>query len=132
MRIYRPLLDAGHTIYMHTDGHILDIIPDLMDCGVRIINPQSRANGMHALAAVCKGKVCVDIDLDRQLFPFATPQEIDAHVREAVEELGSPEGGLWLKAEMNFETSLENIEPSAQRGKVHSITPEYKPSPRIS
>lgn len=110
MRIYRPLLDAGHTIYMHTDGHILDIIPDLMDCGVRIINPQSRANGMHALAAVCKGKVCVDIDLDRQLFPFATPQEIDAHVREAVEELGSPEGGLWLKAEMNFETSLENIE----------------------
>lgn len=109
-KIYAPLVEAGHIVYMHTDGHILEIIPDLMDCGVRVVNPQSRANGLANLAAVCKGKVCVDIDLDRQLFPFATPAEIDAHVREAVETLGSREGGLWLKAEMNFEVPLENIE----------------------
>lgn len=109
-QIYRPFIEAGHYVYMHTDGHIVEIIPDLIDCGVNVVNPQSRANGLDNLARVCKGKVCVDLDLDRQLFPFATPQEIDDHVREAVEKLGSPEGGLWLKAELNHDVPLENIE----------------------
>ncbi len=109
-QIYKPFVDAGHYIYMHTDGHILEIIPDLIDTGVKVINPQSRANGIPELARLCKGKVCVCLDLDRQLFPFATPKEIDAHVREAVEVLGSREGGLWLTAEMNYEIPLENIE----------------------
>jgi len=109
-QIYRPFVEAGHYVYMHTDGHIYEIIPDLVECGVSVVNPQSRANGLDNLARVCKGKVCVDLDLDRQLFPFATPAEIDAHVREAVEKLGSPEGGLWLKAELNHDVSLENIE----------------------
>ena len=109
-QIYRPFRDAGHFVYMHTDGHILEIIPDLIDCGVNIVNPQVGANGIENLARTCKGKVCVDLDLDRQLFPYWTPQEIDAHIREAVETLGSPEGGLWLKAELGEDIPIENIE----------------------
>ena len=109
-QIYRPIREAGHFVYMHTDGHILEIIPDLIDAGVNVVNPQSRANGLDGLAQVCKGKVCVDLDLDRQLFPFATPAEIDAHIRESVEKLGSPQGGLWLKAELNYDVPLANIE----------------------
>jgi hypothetical protein len=109
-QIYAPFRDAGYYVYMHTDGHILEIIPDLVDCGVNVINPQVRANGLEPLAEVCKGVVCVDLDLDRQLFPFCSPQDIDDHVREAVETLGSPEGGLWLKAEINDDVPLENIE----------------------
>ncbi len=109
-QIYRPFVEAGHYVYMHTDGHILEIIPDLIDAGVKVINPQIRANGLDELVRVCKGKVCVDLDLDRQFFPFATPAELDHHVREAVEKLGSRQGGLWLKAELNYEVPLENIE----------------------
>ena len=109
-RIYQPFVEAGHYIYMHSDGHIWEIIPDLIDCGVRVINPQIRANGFDSLARTCKGKVCVDLDLDRQMFPFCTPDDIDAHIREAVETLGSPEGGLWLKAEISPDIPIENIE----------------------
>jgi uroporphyrinogen decarboxylase len=107
--IYRPFREAGYDVYMHTDGHIIEIIPDLIECGVNVINPQVGANGLDNLAQVCKGKVCVDLDLDRQLFPFATPQQIDDHVREAVEVLGAPEGGLWLKAEIGEDVPLANI-----------------------
>lgn len=109
-QIYHPFRQAGHIVYMHSDGHIFEVIPDLIDCGVQIINPQVRANGLDNLAQVCKGRVCVDLDLDRQLFPFAAPAEIDAHVREAIEILGAPEGGLWLKAEIGFDVPLENVE----------------------
>jgi uroporphyrinogen decarboxylase len=107
--IYRPFREAGYYVYMHTDGHILEIIPDLVECGVNVVNPQVRANGLDNLARTCKGKVCVDLDLDRQLFPFATPQQIDDHIREAVEVLGAPEGGLWLKAEIGEDVPLDNI-----------------------
>ncbi|MBN1641187.1 MAG: hypothetical protein JXA09_08120 [Anaerolineae bacterium] len=109
-QIYRPFREAGHYVYMHTDGHIVEIIPDLIDCGVNVVNPQVGANGLEPLAHACRGRVCVDLDLDRQLFPFCTPAEIDAHVRQAVETLGSPQGGLWLKAEIGFDVPLENVE----------------------
>ncbi|MFN2237172.1 MAG: uroporphyrinogen decarboxylase family protein [Anaerolineales bacterium] len=108
-QIYAPFKQAGHYVYMHTDGHILEIIPDLVDCGVDVVNPQVGANGLENLATVCKGKVCVDLDLDRQKFPFWTPEQIDHHVKEAVEILGAPEGGLWLKAEIGDDIPLENV-----------------------
>jgi hypothetical protein len=109
-QIYAPVKEAGFYVYMHTDGHILEIIPDLVECGVDVINPQVGANGLQELAEVCKGKVCVDLDLDRQKFPFWKPDEIEAHIREAVETLGAPEGGLWLRAEIGDDVPLENIE----------------------
>ena len=108
--IFKPFRAAGHHVYLHTDGHILEIIPDLVDCGVSIVNPQVGANDLDQLARICRGRVCVDLDLNRQKFPFWTPSEIDAHIREAVEKLGSPEGGLWLKAEIGEDVPLENVE----------------------
>ncbi len=110
MKIYKPFKDAGLSIYMHTDGHIYEIIPDLMDCGVDVVNPQIRANGIDNLVRVCKGKVCVDLDLDRQMFPFCSPKDIDEHVRECVVKLGSKQGGLWLKGEIDDGVPLENAE----------------------
>ena len=112
-KIYGRCREAGFWVYMHSDGHMHEIIPDLVECGVNVINPQFRANGLENLVRVCKGKVCVNLDLDRQMFPFAAPGEIDAHIREAVEALGSPEGGLWLSAECGPDVPLENIEAIA-------------------
>ena len=97
-------------IFYHSDGNVSDIIPDLIECGVNVVNPQVRANGLDNLARVCRGKVCVALDLDRQMFPFGTPADIDAHVRETVEALGLPEGGLWLTAECAPDVPLRNIE----------------------
>ena len=112
-RLYKPCKEQGKLIYMHTDGCIHEIIPDLKDCGVDIINPQFRANGLDNLKRVTRGegrnKIAVNLDLDRQLFPFATPSQIDDHIMECVEELYLPSGGLALYAEISEEIPLENI-----------------------
>ncbi len=108
--IYSMVKKAGKYVYMHTDGHIHEIIMDLKECGADVVNPQVRANGLDNLRRVCKGEICVDLDLDRQLFPFCTPGDIDAHVHEAVEKLGAPEGGLWLRAEIDQGVPLENVD----------------------
>ena len=108
-RIYAPIKAMGCYVYMHTDGRIIDIMEDLVECGADIINPQYRANGLEDLVRVCRGKIPIDLDLDRQLFPIATPSQIDDHVRECVEALYMPEGGLGLKIEIGHDCPLENI-----------------------
>ena len=107
--MYDMVHAAGKKVYMHTDGMIYDIMPDLVECGVNMINPQFRANGLDHLVRVCKGKIPINLDLDRQLFPFATPSQIDDHIRECVEALYLKEGGLSLNAELNYEIPLDNI-----------------------
>jgi len=108
--IYKAAHDLGKLVYMHTDGCIFEVIPDMIECGVDVLNPQIRANGLDNLVRTCKGKVCINLDLDRQLFPFATPREIDDHVRECVEAMYLQEGGLMLTAECAADVPLENIE----------------------
>lgn len=96
-------------IYMHTDGCIHEIMPDLQECGVDIINPQFRANGLDNLVRVCRGKIPICLDLDRQMFPFGTRSEIFDHVRDCVEGLYMKEGGLQLYAEFAQDVPLDNI-----------------------
>jgi len=73
---------------------IYEIIPDLFDAGVNMVNPQYRANGLDNLVRVCKGKFPVNLDLDRQMFPFASPKQCEDHVRECVEAFICPPEGL--------------------------------------
>ncbi len=99
-------------VYMHTDGCIYEIMPDLIDAHVDIINPQYRANGLENLVNVCrrgKNPIAIDLDLDRQLYPFATRGQIFDHFAECVEALYDKRGGLSLHIETNQDIPLENI-----------------------
>ena len=96
-------------VYMHTDGCIYEIMPDLVDCGVDMINPQFRANGLDNLVRVCRKEriIPINLDLDRQMFPFATRSEIFDHVGECVESLYLPQGGLGLNVELNYDVPTD-------------------------
>jgi uroporphyrinogen decarboxylase len=107
--IMGPCRDAGIPVYLHSDGHILPILQDLKDVGVTTINPQIRANGLEGLEK-WKGKIAIHLDLDRQLFPFASPQENTDHIHESIERMKLPEGGLSINAECEPDVSLENID----------------------
>ena len=84
-------------------------MPDLMECGVDMINPQFRANGLDNLVRVCRKEqlIPINLDLDRQLFPFATRSQIFDHMAECVEALYLPKGGLSLNVELNYEVPLD-------------------------
>ncbi|MCL2286724.1 MAG: uroporphyrinogen decarboxylase family protein [Firmicutes bacterium] len=107
-KMYDMVHKAGKLVYMHTDGMIYEIIPDLIECGVTMLNPQYRANGLDNLVRTCKGKLPINLDLDRQLFPFATPSQLDDHVRECIEAFYMPEGGLGLSIELGQDVPLQN------------------------
>jgi uroporphyrinogen decarboxylase len=108
--MFGPCRDRDVPVYLHSDGHILEIIPDLIETGVRVLNPQIRANGLEGLRQVARGKVAINQDLDRQLFPFASPSEIEDHVGEVFEGLYLEEGGLMLLAECGPDVPLQNVD----------------------
>ncbi len=109
--IFTACRKAGAHVYLSSDGRLLEIVDDLVECGVSMHDPQLRANTLDGIAKAYKGKMCINLDLDRQMFPFCSPEDIMSQVREVVERLDSPEGGLMVLAGIyGADVSLENIE----------------------
>ena len=110
-KIFMSCRKAGTHIFLSSDGCLLEIIDDLVDCGVSVHDPQFRANTLEGICRAYKGKLCAMVDLDQQrILPFGSRAEINKHVREIVERLNSPEGGLMIYAEIQPIYPLKNIE----------------------
>ena len=108
--IMKPARDAGVPIHMHSDGDIRSLVNDIVDSGVEVINLQDLVNGVDWIADTFKGKVCVELDIDRQkITPHGTPDDIRALVREEVTKLATPEGGLCMIYGLYPGVPLENV-----------------------
>jgi uroporphyrinogen decarboxylase len=104
-----PAREAGCIVHMHSDGDIRTLVDDLIDDGVQVINLQDLVNGLDWIEDRLAGRVCIDLDLDRQrVTRYGTPAEIDALVREEVARLGRREGGLMMIYGLYPGTPLEN------------------------
>jgi len=102
-------------VSLHSDGYIVDIIPDLIECGVSRLNPQDLVNGLDNLARLAKGKIFLHLDIDRQnVMVFGSPEEIDEHIFNCIKTLGSKNGGLSLIWYVFPPTSIKNIEAGAR------------------
>jgi len=114
-RIFSYCRSNGVHVSLHTDGYIVDIIPDLIECGVSILNPQDLVNGLDNIRRLAKGKVFINLDIDRQkITVFGTPGEVDAHIFNCIRTLGSPKGGLSLIWGVYPPTPIESIESAAR------------------
>jgi uroporphyrinogen decarboxylase len=101
---------AGRHVWFHSDGHILPIIPDLIELGVDVLNCQSSVMELNQLKQFA-GHLCFRTDIDRQrLLPFGRPGEIKRHVHELFEALGTSNGGIVACGEVSFDVPLANIE----------------------
>jgi uroporphyrinogen decarboxylase len=109
-RILAPCIAAEVPIHFHSDGRILDILPDLVELGIRVIHLQYSANGLEGLQERARGKLALNVDLDRQLFPLVSESVIEDHIREIHEGLWLEKGGLLLHAECGPDVPLTSIE----------------------
>jgi len=114
-RIFGLAREHGATVHLHSDGYIVDIIPDLIEVGVTTLNPQDLVNGLDNLAHLARGKVDISLDIDRQsVTVFGTPEQIDAHIENCIRTLGSPQGGLDLIWGVYPGTPIDNIEAAVR------------------
>ncbi len=113
--IFDPIRKAGKDLHFHSDGWVRDVIPDMIDVGVHIVWVQVFMMGIEEFGRDFRGKVCVRTDLDRQhVLPLGTPAEVKAMVKQAVDNLALPQGGLILHAEVGPDVPLENVQALAE------------------
>jgi len=109
-RLTAPAQKAGCLVHMHSDGDIRELVDDLVVSGVDALNLQDLVNGIDWIASKLKGRVCIDLDIDRQqITRFGSPEQIDNLIRREVEKLGSPEGGLMMIYGLYPGVPLENV-----------------------
>ncbi len=108
-RLMAPARLAGCVVHMHSDGDIRLLVDDLLDGGVDVLNLQDLVNGLDWIAERLAGRVCIDLDIDRQrVTRYGSPPQIDALIREEVVRLGRREGGLMMVYGLYPGTPLEN------------------------
>ncbi len=108
-RLMKPAHDAGCIVHMHSDGYIHELVEGLIDGGVAVLNLQDLVNGIDWIKETLKGRVCIDLDIDRQeITPNGTPEQVDALIREEVEKLGGRNGGLMMIYGLYPGVPLEN------------------------
>lgn len=99
---------AGKKIFLHSDGHILAIYPDLLELEFDAINSQLFCMGVENLAPYA-GKTTFWGEIDRQhLLPQATPEEIDRAVCRVHKTLWK-KGGCIAQCEFGPGAKPENV-----------------------
>jgi uroporphyrinogen decarboxylase len=96
----------------HSDGHILPIIPDLIDSGVDILNPiQPRSMNPAEVKRLFGDRLSFWGTIDEQhTLPFASPEAVAAEVRERIATVGR-RGGLIIGPthHVQLDTPMENF-----------------------
>ena len=114
----RRLADQAHAFGLramyHSCGAVREIIPDLIDCGIDVLNPvQVTADGMvpRGLKRHFGSRLTFHGAVSAQkVLPLGTVDEVRAHVRETVETL-RPGGGYIFCADqaVTEDTPTENV-----------------------
>jgi uroporphyrinogen decarboxylase len=109
-RLMKKARDTDVIVHVHADGDLRQLMDDILECGVQVINLQDLVNGIDWIQENLAGKICVDLDIDRQCITrFGTPTMIDELIREEVEKIGSKEGGLMMIYGLYPDIPFENV-----------------------
>jgi len=99
---------AGKKMFMHSDGHTLEIYPDLIELGLDAFNSQIFCMGVENLKQFA-GKITFWGEIDRQyLLTKASPDEIQTAVKSVKESLWS-DGGCIAQMEFGAGSKPENV-----------------------
>jgi len=99
----------GKYLFMHSDGFIMDIMPDLINAGVDALNAQIFCMGVKELGDMYRGKITFWGEIDRQnLLPRGTHQDIQRAVHEVWRALYR-DGGVIGQCEFGLEAKPENV-----------------------
>jgi hypothetical protein len=107
--MFSKVKKAGLHVWYHSDGHILSIMPDLLELGVDVLNCQASVIGLENLKPYA-GKICFRTDIDRQhVLPFVSPAEVKRYIHHLFETIGTPQGGIVACGEISEDVPIENI-----------------------
>ena len=96
VKIIKQAHDKGLDFHLHTCGNCFELIPNLIECGVDVINTwQPKVIGIERLGEAFGGNLCFQASADIQsTLPSASPSEVRNETKLIIEKLGTHNGGL--------------------------------------
>ncbi len=128
-KFYKPLYreyceiihSKGKYAFMHSDGNIESIYPDLIEIGVDAMNSQLFCMNIERLGSLYSGKIVFWGEIDRQgILPFGSPQEVCGAVdRVASALMKEKRTGVIAQCEWGVKDPQKNIEAVFSRWMEH-------------
>ena len=111
--LYRDYVEIAHRngkyAFMHSDGHIAAILPDLVEIGLDALNAQIFCMDVAEIGRRFAGKLTFWGEVDRQhLLPTGAPADVAAAVRTARRALWRG-GGVIAQCEFGIGARPENV-----------------------
>ncbi|MBQ3545446.1 MAG: methyltransferase [Lachnospiraceae bacterium] len=111
--MYKDYVNIAHShgkkIFMHSDGYILDIIPDLIEIGVDAVNSQIFCMGVENLSQF-KGKITFWGEICRQhIIPNGSPDDVKTAVKSVYDHLWD-NGGCIAQCEYGPAANPNNVD----------------------
>jgi len=116
-RIFKPMYaeyaeiarSYDKAVFMHSDGHILEVYPDLIEAGIEALNSQVYCMGVETLGRDFAGRITFWGEMDRQrILSDATPEDVESAVHRFWEELYR-DGGVIAQCEFGLRARPENV-----------------------
>lgn len=97
-RLFDAIHEAGMHVWMHSCGHVNDVVGEWIDCGLDIVNLQQPRNlGVEEMGRRYRGRVCFESLCDIQhTLPHGDAQAIREEAALLLEHWATPEGGFVL------------------------------------
>jgi uroporphyrinogen decarboxylase len=101
---------AGTHVSYSSDGHMLDVVKDLIACGASLHDPEVSTNTVPGIRRAYAGRLCASVQLDAQRLPAWSPEDVRRHVAETVGGLSELRGGLMVYAYVGADVPLANVD----------------------
>lgn len=102
---------AGKMVFMHSDGQISSIYPDLIEIGINAVNSQLFCMDIEELARKHKGKITFWGEIDRTwILSRGSVEDVRAAVRRVRRALDDDSGGVIAQCEWGMGMPRANIE----------------------
>lgn len=113
---YKKLFDLVHSkgkhVFFHSDGYVMDLIPEWIEIGVNAVNVQVSLRGIDRTRLESAHKICcIAADVDRQhALPFGTTEKVRRLLKDIIQGFRGQGGGLILYGEIGPDVPLKNAE----------------------
>jgi hypothetical protein len=107
--MFQPFRQAGVHVRYSSDGNLLSIVDDLIECGVSMHDPQFSVNTPDGIARAYRGRLCASVDFGQEI-ALCSPAELTQYIEESVSKIATREGGLVLRVWAIPDAPLENLE----------------------
>lgn len=94
-KMFAAVKKAGMYSFMHSCGHIMDILDDLIEIGLDVVQMDQQENmGLENLGQRFKGRITFMAPVDIQQAMYKGPDAIRAYARKMVENFATKDGGF--------------------------------------